>query len=199
MLSSFKSKIGNVFCPIHLWGFSNGVLRVQEFREFKASWFFSAKTDECGIISRTLIRIPRKQLRLLHYKSCKKCIKKGHSTDSFSRSRLLRNHFKNSDWNFKSKDFLYYNRNNVKNRKKSNLTLLVRKSRWLQNSFKNSCRNSNFVYYIRNHSKNAKPAAFFDTKNGMLNFFIRQKQTTAELHISRILIRIWREQVCLLH
>ena len=25
MLSSFKSKIGNVFCPIHLWGFSNGV------------------------------------------------------------------------------------------------------------------------------------------------------------------------------
>ena len=125
--------------------------------------------------------------------------KKGHSTDSFGKSRLLRNHFKNSDWNFKSKDFLYYNRNNVKNRKKSNLTLLVRKSRWLQNSFKNSCRNSNFVYYIRNHSKNAKPAAFFDTKNGMLNFFIRQKQTTAELHISRILIRIWREQVCLLH
>ena len=26
MLSSSKSKIGNVFCPIHLWGFSNGVL-----------------------------------------------------------------------------------------------------------------------------------------------------------------------------
>ena len=26
MLSSFKSKIGNVFCPIHLWGFSNGVV-----------------------------------------------------------------------------------------------------------------------------------------------------------------------------
>ena len=25
MLSSFKSKIGNVFCPIYLWGFSNGV------------------------------------------------------------------------------------------------------------------------------------------------------------------------------
>ena len=25
MLSSFKSKIGNVYCPIHLWGFSNGV------------------------------------------------------------------------------------------------------------------------------------------------------------------------------
>ena len=43
---------------------------------------------------------------------------------------------------------------------------------------------------IRNHSKNAKPAAFSDTKNGMLNFFIRQKQTTAELHISRILIGI---------
>ena len=26
MLSSFKSKIGNVFCPIHLWGFLNGVI-----------------------------------------------------------------------------------------------------------------------------------------------------------------------------
>ena len=25
MLSSFKSKIGNVFLPIHLWAFSNGV------------------------------------------------------------------------------------------------------------------------------------------------------------------------------
>ena len=26
MLSSFKSKIGNVFLPIHLWAFSNGVV-----------------------------------------------------------------------------------------------------------------------------------------------------------------------------
>ena len=55
------------------------------------------------------------------------------------------------------------------------------------------------LYYIRNHAKSAKPVAFLDTKNGMLNFLIRQKQMTAGLHISRILIRIRREQVCLLH
>ena len=51
MLSSFKSKIGNAFCPIHLWGFSNSVKSPQQWGvhshvwDAAKNWFLSKKNQ----------------------------------------------------------------------------------------------------------------------------------------------------------
>ena len=46
MLLSFKSKIGNVFCPIHLWGFSNGVImQKSEIELFYATHTFNSEVS----------------------------------------------------------------------------------------------------------------------------------------------------------